>query len=390
MSIYLDYAATTPLSNIVKNSILENLECYGNPSSMHSLGVISEKKIKVARKAISEEVNAKDSEVIFTSGGTEANNLAIFGLLANKQKGRVITTKIEHPSVLNAFEQLKKKGLDVVFLDVNSDGVINVDEFHEALNMETLFVSIMYVNNETGVIQPIQEIGSIISQYNKSHNTSIYFHVDAVQAFGKIKIDMNKLYVDAITISAHKIYALKGVGALVCKYTSTLKPMLYGGQQEFTFRPGTENLLGIIAFGEATKAFKGQLDANSEFTLSLKNRMIEKFESAEGIIVNGKGESPYILNVSFVGVKGEVMLHSLEMKEVYVATGSACSSKKKSYSHVLLAMGCSEERLESAIRISFGVNCTLTAVEEASEIMIQMANELRSIMNNSKKGNKRK
>ncbi|GAB6108772.1 cysteine desulfurase family protein [Fusibacter bizertensis] len=385
MSIYLDYAATTPISNNVKQCIIESLDAYGNPSSMHSLGVISEKKIKQARRLISEEINAKDSEIIFTSGGTEANNLAIFGLLANKQKGRIITSKIEHPSVLKAFEQLKKKGIDVVFVGVNLDGQVDIDELQAALNEETLLVSVMYINNEIGSIQPIEEIGNLISNYNNVHKTSIYFHVDAIQAFGKIKIDFNKIKADAMSLSAHKIYALKGVGALVCKYTSTLKPLMYGGQQEANFRPGTENLTGIIAFGEATKAFKGKFESNSNQMMCLKNKMIEKFESDEHIVINGKGESPYILNVSFIGVKGEVMLHSLEMKGVYVATGSACSSKKKNYSHVLQAMGCSEQRMESAIRISFGEGCTIEAIEEASEIMMQTAKELRQIMKKNKR-----
>lgn len=385
MSIYLDYAATTPISNNVKQCIVENLDCYGNPSSMHSLGVVSEKKIKQARRLISEEINAKDSEIIFTSGGTEANNLAIFGLLANKQKGRVITSKIEHPSVLKAFEQLKKKGLDVVFVGANLDGQIDIDELQAALNEETLLVSVMYINNETGSIQPIEEIGDLISNYNSVHKTSIFFHVDAIQAFGKIKIDFNKIKADAMSLSAHKIYALKGVGALACKYTSTLKPLIYGGQQESNFRPGTENLTGIIAFGEATKGFKGKIESNSNQMMRLKNKMIEKFESDEHIVINGNGESPYILNVSFIGVKGEVMLHSLEMKGIYVATGSACSSKKKNYSHVLQAMGCSEQRMESAIRISFGEGCTIEVIEEASEIMIQTAKELRQIMKKNKR-----
>ncbi|MDH8677168.1 cysteine desulfurase family protein [Fusibacter bizertensis] len=385
MSIYLDYAATTPLSNIVKKSIVENLDYFGNPSSMHSLGVASEKKIKHTRRLISEELNVKDSEVIFTSGGTEANNLAIFGLLANKQKGRIITSKIEHPSVLNAFEQLKKKGLDVIFIGIDHNGQIDIDELKSAINEETLLVSVMYINNEIGSIQPIEEIGSLISQYNKMHKTSIYFHVDAVQAFGKIDIDFKKLNVDAMSISAHKIYALKGVGALVCKYTSLLKPLFYGGQQEFTFRPGTENLLGIIAFGEAIKSFEGKIKKNNEHVEQLKNKMLKKFENIDDIVVNGSSSSPYILNVSFLGVKGEVMLHSLEMKEIYVATGSACSSKKKNYSHVLMALGCSEAKLESAIRISFGENCTIDEIEEAADIMIQTATELKKIMNKGKR-----
>lgn len=383
MNIYLDYAATTPLSARVKKVIGENLDVFGNPSSLHQMGVVSEKLIKTARREICGVLDVNERELIFTSGGTESNNLAIFGSVNGRNKGRYITSSIEHPSVLNAFEALEKNGHDVVFLSVDKSGHINLDELGSALTVETVLVSIMFVNNETGVIQPIDKIGRLIDQFNKFHKTNIKFHVDAVQAFGKLPISVDNCHIDLMSISAHKINGLKGTGALYVKNGSTLKPLLYGGQQELSLRPGTENFIGILSFAEATKDAYESMQARYRQVEAIKQAFVSNFEAFEEIEINGQVDtdySAYILNMSFKGVKAEVLLHTLEMKGIYVATGSACSSKKKTFSHVLKAYGFDDERLESAIRFSFSADLSIEDIKLAASEIEKVSKELRQIM----------
>lgn len=392
MNIYLDHASTTPLAENVKQVIIENLTLYGNPSAMHHLGVESEKKIKSARREICDFLEINERELLFTSGGTEANNLAIFGSVINRSKAnsRYITTNIEHPSVLKAFESLERQGYDVVYLSVNSDGFVDVEDLKAALTRDTVLVSVMYVNNELGSIQPIEAIGSAIHAFNSATQANIRFHVDAVQALGKVKIDIAGSHIDLMSISAHKINGMKGIGALYCNNMSLLKPLFQGGQQEFSLRPGTENLIGIIAFGEAIKNLKDKMVARTNHVRMLKNKLLDALLVHEDIVLNGHNDarySPYIMNVSFIGIKGEVLLHTLEMKGIFVATGSACSSKKKNHSHVLSALGFREKRLEGAIRISFGYDNTLEEVESAANSIILASQELGKIMN--KKRNQR-
>ncbi len=392
MNIYLDHASTTPLSENVKRIVVENLDYYGNPSSMHHMGVEAEKKLKSARREICDFMEIGERELVFTSGGTEANNLAIFGSIINRSKvtNRYITTKIEHPSVLKSFEALERLGYEVVYLSVNDLGHVDINELTEALTVNTVLVSVMAVNNEIGSIQPIEVIGATIYAFNAAHKTNIRFHVDAVQAFGKFKIDIVKCHIDLMSISAHKINGLKGTGALYYNNMLLLKPMFSGGQQEFNIRPGTENSLGIIAFGEAVKALKNSMVSRMEHVQLLKNAMLDKILIPDGVVLNGLNDtsySPYILNVSFIGIKGEVLLHTLEMEGIYVATGSACSSKKKNHSHVLSALGYKEKRLEGAIRISFGHENTLEEIDTAANRIAIAASELNKIMN--KKRNQR-
>ncbi len=392
MAIYLDHASTTPLGDTVKQAVIENLEHFGNPSSMHRMGVESEKKLKAAKREICSFLDINERELIFTSGGTEANNLAILGSVTNraKDKSRYITTNIEHPSVLKAFDALARQGYEVIYLPVNSVGLIEVDALKAALNANTVLVSVMAVNNELGSIQPIEAIGEAIYAFNETYQSNIRFHVDGVQALGKIKIDIAKCHIDLMSFSAHKINGLKGIGALYCNNLSLLKPLVFGGQQEFGIRPGTENLMGIIAFGEAVKLLNITKSFRSEHVQMLKDRLLEKLLNQDDIVLNGENDarySPYIVNVSFLGIKGEVLLHSLEMKDIYVATGSACSSKKKNHSHVLSAMGYNDKRMEGAIRFSFGHENTLDEIEHASDIILSISNELSKIMN--KKRNQR-
>ena len=392
MAIYLDHASTTPLTENVKRVVIDNLTYYGNPSSMHRMGVESEKKLKSARRDICAFLEINERELIFTSGGTEANNLAILGSVTNrsKDKSRYITTKIEHPSVLKAFEKLERQGYEVVYLSTNSDGLVEVEDLKAALNENTVLVSVMAVNNELGSIQPIESIGNAINVFNASHQSNIRFHVDGIQALGKIKVDIAKCHIDLMSFSAHKINGLKGIGALYCNNLSLLKPLVYGGQQEFGIRPGTENLLGIVAFGEAVNALKDTMAIRFNHVQLLKERLLDRLLVHDDIVLNGATDarySPYIVNISFIGIKGEVLLHALEMKDIYVATGSACSSKKKNHSHVLSAMGFSDKRKEGAIRISFGYENTMDEVEHASDIILSLSDELSKIMN--KKRNQR-
>lgn len=381
MDIYLDHASTTPLSEEVKNLIVENLDVFGNPSSLHRLGVVSEKKIKASRSKICDALKIKEKELIFTSGGTEANNLAILGS-ASKRLGRFITSKIEHPSVLNAFETLSKAGHDVIYLDVDEKGIVDISALKEALTHDTQLVSIMFVNNEIGSIQPIEKIAKIIDAYNRDNKTRVKFHVDAVQALGKIPLELDRLHIDLMSLSAHKINALKGTGALYVREGVTLKAMQFGGQQEQGLRPGTENLLGIMAFGEAVKAACINMAHHYDHVTMLRELVIKRFKDQPNIFMGcDENYSPYIINVSFEGVKGEVLLHALEMKGIYIATGSACSSKKKTVSHVLSALGYKESRMEGAIRISFSYTLSAEEVEVAADEIIKTASELRQIMN---------
>lgn len=383
MSIYLDYAATTPIGIEVKEAMITHFDTFGNPSSLHHLGVIAEKQIKQARKQIADALGVQEREITFTSGGTESNNLAIQGLAVNRSHARYITTQIEHPSVLSTFEWLEKNGADVIYLPVDEQGCVMLEALRSALSKETVLISIMAVNNETGAIQPIQEIGTIIQSFNRDHQAQIKFHVDAVQAFGKFPLMPEKFNVDAMSISAHKIGGPKGIGALYVKKGLHIKPLMFGGQQEQGIRPGTENGLGIIAFGKATELAMSQMRERAAYVKHIKETFLTALPNETDFMINGAtddGASPYILNLSVMGVKGEVLLHSLEMKGMYVATGSACSSKKKVASHVLRAMKLSEARLEGAIRISFSHLTTSEEIQRAAGILIEEAGALRSIM----------
>lgn len=380
MEIYLDHASTTKPSEAVVQKMSDMLlTFYGNPSSLHRKGMHVEKEIKNVRSLLAKGLKCHEREIVFTSGGTEANNLAIQGIIREK-KGRIITSAIEHPSVKSTIESMGKNGCDVVILPVDPHGHVSVEALKASLTEDTLLVSIMHVNNEIGSIQPINEIGEAIDAFNKAHRTSIRFHVDAVQSFGKYPIALSALKVDLMTFSGHKINGLKGTGVLYIKTGVDVKPLVFGGQQEQGIRPGTENTLGIMALGCAFEEKVQNMDMNFENATMLKQMMLSRFEGHDFIVVNGSLDSPYVLNISVMGTKGEVMLHSLEMKEIYVSTGSACSSKKKNQSHVLKALGLDDVAIEGAIRLSFGESLTEEQVMEAAQSIIDLGIELRKIM----------
>jgi cysteine desulfurase len=331
---------------------------------------------------VAKALGANDGEIYFTSGGTESNNLAILGALeGNKRLGKhIITTKIEHPSVLNVFNALKERGYDVTYLKVDSSGLIDLQEFKNSLRDDTALVSIMYVNNEVGTLQPIEDICKIL----RSLKNKPIFHVDAIQAFGKIDFSLKRLNVDLLSISGHKICGPKGIGALYIKKGTKIKSIIFGGNQESGIRSGTENVHGILGLGVAADIAQKNLKGNIKKMNILKNRLLEGIkEQINNIKINGlveKRSAPHILNVSFLDVRGEVLLHSLEQDGIYVSTGSACSSRKKSYSHVLKAMGITEKEMEGAVRFSFSPFNSQEEIDYAIERLNYHVKELRKVI----------
>ncbi|RKD26073.1 cysteine desulfurase [Caminicella sporogenes DSM 14501] len=383
MEVYLDNAATTkPRKEVIDMMNKALVQYYANPSSLHKKGVEVEKLIKTARKQIAKALGSDEKEIYFTSGGTESNNLAILGSLeGNKRKGRhIITTKIEHLSVLNVFKYLEEKGYDVTYLSVDGDGKIDIEQFKNSINDDTAFISIMYVNNEVGTIQPIEEISSIL----KSMTNRPIFHVDAIQAFGKIKFNLKKLNVDLMSISGHKIHGPKGIGALYIKKGTKIKSIIFGGNQELGIRSGTENVPGIFGLGTASDLFKREFEENIKKMAKLKFKLLEGIKrNVKDIKINGtigENSAPHILNMSFKGIRGEVLLHSLEQDKIYVSTGSACSSRKKTYSHVLREMGLCEKEMEGAIRFSFSPFNTEEEIDYVIDRVTYRVAELRKVI----------
>ena len=353
--IYLDNSATTkPYREVIEKMSEISLNYYGNPSSLHTFGIEAEKLILQSRQKIASILNVTPIELIFTSGGTEANNLAIKGYIeANKRKGNhIITTKIEHPSVLEVYKYYETKGFRVDYLDVDKNGAIDINTLEKLISSETILISIIYVNNETGTIQPLDRVIEIRDLINQ--NAAI--HIDAVQAYLKAPTDMKKLSgVDMMTISSHKIHGPKGVGALYIKKGTKINSIVLGGGQELKLRSGTENVPGIFGFGLASEITYNNISNNYNKVLELNSyfrelltQKIDRFK-----IISPINGLPYILNIAFERVKSEVLLHHLETCEIFVSTGSACSSKKTHQSHVLKAMNVEKSYLEGAIRVSF-------------------------------------
>ncbi|RBP46631.1 cysteine desulfurase family protein [Garciella nitratireducens] len=381
--IYLDNSATTkPLNEVVK-AMMEYYEVkYGNPSSMHRMGVEAERGLKFARKEIAKFLKAEEKEIIFTSGGTESNNMAILGTVNhNTKKGNhIITTTIEHPSVLNVFKNLEKKGFEVSYLSVNHQGKINLEELQSLIRKDTILISIMMVNNEIGTIQPIKEIGKII----KEKNNECIFHVDGVQAFGKIYCYPKSMNIDLFTMSGHKIHGPKGIGALYKRKDLQIDPIFLGGGQESTLRSGTENVPGIVGMGKAVEKLNQNFEEKIKFLRNLREKAKEKIlREIENVSINGptylEETAPHILSISFENIKGEVLLHSLEQEGIYVSTGSACSSKEKG-SHVLKNIGLSDKFIDGTLRISFSILNTEEEIDFLVEELKRYVKLLRKII----------
>lgn len=377
--IYLDHSATTkPYEEAIQSYITVSQKYFANPSSIHKLGGESEKLLYHSRKAIADMLFVKPQEILFTSGGTEGNNLAIKGAaLRNSKRGKhVITTSVEHASVMKTFQQLEEMGFSVTYLPVNEEGRICVQKLKDAIREDTILVSIMHVNNEVGTIQPIKEIGKLLKNYSK-----IIFHVDDVQGFAKVPLSINECHIDLYTISGHKFHSVKGSGVLFVREGVKLSPLLTGGAQENLLRAGTENLPAIVAM---TKAMRLSLEASKkemQKVQRLKSLMRNEIGLLTGAVINTpiEASAPHILNVSFIGLKPEVLVHELEKYEVYVSTQSACSSKQNSHSKTLTEMNVPKECLESAIRISLSLYTTFEEVHEFLEILQKSLQNLETV-----------
>lgn len=367
MEAYFDNAATTAVFPEVKDIMIKLMEeDYGNPSSLHMKGVEAERYIKTATAQIAKELKCQEKEIIFTSGGTEANNLAIIGgTIAHRRAGKhIITSEIEHASVSATMDFFAKEGYEISVVGVDSQGKLKLDELKATLRPDTILVSVMYVNNEIGAIQPVEEIGKLIKDYNPS----ILYHIDAVQAFGKLRFTPKKLGADLLSISGHKIHGPKGSGVLYIKEKTLIRPIIYGGGQQKAMRSGTENVPAIAGMGLAAELMYKNHESKMEHIRGLKEAFIEKVTKLENVFDNS-GEAPHIASVSFVGIRSEVMLHALEERGVYVSSGSACSSNKPHVSNVLKAIGLDNTKLESTLRFSFSEFNTMEQVEYAVQVI---------------------
>lgn len=371
MEAYLDNSATTRCSDRAAELMMKLLlEDYGNPSSLHMKGVIAEKYINEAKKQIAKTLKAQEKEIVFTSGGTESNNLAIIGsAMANRRAGmHVITSSIEHASVSNPMAYLEEQGFEVTYLPVDSKGVISMEALKNAIREDTILVSLMQVNNEIGAIQPIEEAGKII----KAANPDIIFHVDAIQAYGKMRIAPKKLNIDLLSVSGHKIHGPKGSGFLYIKDKTKIRPVIFGGGQQKGMRSGTENVPAIAGLGLAAEEIYTDFEEKIDRMYALREYFIEQVTQIEGVSVNGQSQrasAPHVVSVSICGVRAEVMLHTLEDRGIYVSAGSACSSNKPSVSHTLKSIGLAPELLDSTIRFSFSVHTTKEELDYALEVM---------------------
>ncbi|MGM9533613.1 MAG: cysteine desulfurase family protein [Intestinibacter sp.] len=380
MEIYLDNSATTkPYPEVVDKMVVALTNQYGNPSAIYKKGIEAEREIKEIRRNIARSLGAKETEIYFTSGGTECNNTIIRSVanLNKKTKKHIISTCIEHPSVLNTLKDLEEQGFEVTYLPVDSQGKISIDDLKNAIKDDTFLVSTMHVNNEIGAIQPIEEIG----KYLKTLKQKVYFHVDAVQSYAKIKFRPSKYNIDFMSVSGHKLHGPKGIGFMYVKENNRIKPLLTGGGQEIGVRSGTENVPGIYGLGKAVEILNQDLQGTIDKIRSLRELLKKEIvETIDNVKINSPEDGVcHVLNVSFRGVKGEVLLHYLEQKEIYVSTGSACSSKKKG-SHVLNAIGLSAEEIEGAIRFSLSDLNTEEEIREVVKILKESVSDLRMII----------
>ena len=373
MEAYLDNAATTRVFPEVREMMVHVMEeDFGNPSSKHTKGITAENYIKEAKETICTQLKCKPKEIIFTSGGTESNNMAFIGTaIANRRAGKhVITTRIEHASVHEPMAYLEEMGYDVTYLPVDSTGRVSVEELENAIREDTFLISIMYVNNEVGSVQPIEQIGPML----KKKHSQILFHVDAIQAFGKYKIVPKKLGVDMMSVSGHKIHGPKGSGFLYVNEKVKIRPILFGGGQQDGMRSGTENVPAIAGLGVAVKEiYTGHLEKRAKL-YELKKRLIAGLQDVDGVTINAlidpiEETAPHIVSVSFANTRSEVMLHALAQKGVFVSSGSACSSNHPELSGTLQAIGVKSELLDSTLRFSFSVMTTSEEIDYAIEVV---------------------
>ena len=380
MEVYLDNSATTRAYDCV-GDLVRRVMCqdYGNPSSMHAKGVQAEHYIKETKEILAKLLKVKDKEIVFTSGGTESDNLALIGAArANRRRGNhLITSSIEHPAILNTMRYLEEEeDFRVTFLPVDRYGRVKLEALQEALCPETILVSIMYVNNEVGSVQPIRQAADMVKAYNKD----ILFHVDAVQGFGKYRIYPKKEKIDMLTLSGHKIHGPKGTGALYIGEQVKIKPIVFGGEQQKNIRSGTENVPGIAGLGLAAKTIYDGLEEKVERMRALKARFIDGVQKLDDITIHGlcdETSAPHIISVGFAGVGSEVLLHALEEKGIYVSSGSACASNHPAISGVLKGIGAQKEYLDATLRFSMSEFTTEEEIDYTLETLYNLVPVLR-------------
>lgn len=372
MEAYFDNSATTRCTqaavDVMQKALLED---YGNPSSLHMKGVTAENYIKTATAQIAKILKVSEKEILFTSGGTESNNLALIGTaLANQRAGRhIITTAIEHASVYNPLIFLEEQGYEVTYLPVDHEGRISLDELEAAVREDTILVSMMHVNNEIGTIEPVEETAARIH----AKNPRTLFHVDAIQSFGKLRIYPKRMGIDLLSVSGHKIHGPKGVGFLYVKDKTKICPIIHGGGQQRDMRSGTENVPGIAGIGVAAAQIYENFDEKIDRLYELREYLAAGMQAFDGVTINGasgRAAAPHIVSVSFAGIRAEVLLHALEDRQIYVSTGSACSSNHPAISGTLKAIGVKPELLDATVRFSLSVDSTK---EEADYVLAQLA-----------------
>ncbi|HJC65408.1 MAG TPA: cysteine desulfurase [Candidatus Enterocloster excrementigallinarum] len=378
MEVYFDNSATTKVFDCVRDIVVKTMtEDYGNPSAKHKKGMEAEQYVRRAAAQIAKTLKVQEKEILFTSGGTESNNMALIGTaMANHRAGKhLITTRIEHASVYNPMAWLEQQGFEVTYLGVDEQGHISLEELRKAIRPDTILVSVMHVNNEIGAIEPVEEIGAMLHEVNPS----ILFHVDAIQSYGKLQIRPKKAQIDLLSASGHKIHGPKGVGFLYIDQRVKIHPLIYGGGQQRDLRSGTENVPGIAGLGTAAEEIYRNHEEKMERLIGLKDYFISRIGEIPEAVVNslpGKEGAPQIVSVSFSGVRSEVLLHALEDKGIYVSSGSACSSNHPAISGTLKAVGVKRELLDSTLRFSFGMFNT----REEADYTIDMLKELLPVL----------
>jgi Cysteine sulfinate desulfinase/cysteine desulfurase and related enzymes len=380
MEVYFDNSATTKVYPEVRDIMIKVMdEDYGNPSSLHLKGVAAEHYIKDSADIIAKTLKCLPEEIIFTSGGTESNNLAIIGTaLAKKRRGKhLITSSIEHASVLAVMAFLEKEDFEVTYISPDSDGRVKPEDFADAVRDDTILVSCMHINNEIGAVQPIAEISKAV----KKKNPSVVIHSDCIQSFGKIEVNPKKMGVDMLSVSGHKLHGPKGSGFLYVKKGTLLRPIIYGGGQQKNMRSGTENVPAIAGLGTAVSITMKDMEQKMQYVSSLRDKLISGLTVLPDVYSNSE-TAPHIASISFTGVRAEVMLHALEDKGIYVSSGSACSSNKRRESAVLTAIGLDRDRLESTLRFSFNE----TNTEEEVDYTIKVIEELLPVLRHYVRG----
>ncbi len=380
--LYMDYSATTPPFDEVIETVAKAMKLYyGNPSSLHRLGVEADQVIQGARSIVAKVLECKPEEVIFTSGGTESNQLALKGTAyQNRERGKhIISTPIEHASVYECLKQLEQEGFEITYVPVDSSGVVRAADIEKAIRPDTILVSVMHVNNETGSIQPVEAIGQVLKAHPK-----IKFHVDAIQSVGKLTVNPGKMGADLLSLSAHKFGGPKGSGALFIKSGLRLKPLFAGGGQEGGLRSGTQNVPMIAGLAKALKMTEQSRLQDLQYMYKLREQLIQRLTDYPEFVISGSNRfeemAPHIVHFCFPSVRSEVMVHALEKRDLFISTRSACSSGDPKPSRVLLAMGMNEKAAESGLRISFSASHTLNDIDQAAKLCIETAEELRLMM----------